>query len=280
MTGMSASLLAVEKTAALCTNGRYRTASILARTVAAADIILVGRARALGNHQQSLIERGKESLQIAEKPLVENVPAHDALGETEWARIGVPAYDRSAHHRPPFRLAAGGCALCAARNRWRRPTLIRVQARRAAASRASLHSTLGAPARARWRLENRHSQIRRGRNAAVVMAPLRLADWRKVACSPERRASNISLSIARVLRTPPDRRPLSLEATADRRCHRCAFRRIRSGVPTTSGQQFRNIRSPRDDAAKRWILMSPRMSGVKRFEPCDAGAARDAVRAP
>ncbi len=45
----------------------------------------------------------------------------------------------------------------------------------------------------------------------------------------------------------------------------CAFRHLRSGVPATSGQRFQGIRSPRDDAAKRRLLMSPEIGWVIRL---------------
>ena len=42
----------------------------------------------------------------------------------------------------------------------------------------------------------------------------------------------------------------------------CAFRHIRSGVPTTYDQPFRSIRSPRDDAVGRGLVMAPWLGPV------------------
>jgi hypothetical protein len=60
----------------------------------------------------------------------------------------------------------------------------------------------------------------------------------------------------------------------------CAFRPIRSRIPSTSGQPFRGIRSFRDDAAERGFLMSPLFVLVNWCDRCAVGAARGAERAP
>ena len=53
----------------------------------------------------------------------------------------------------------------------------------------------------------------------------------------------------------------------------CAFRSIRSLIPTTSGQPFRSIRSPSGDAAELGFLMSG-MAALVKFP---VGAARVAA---
>jgi len=60
----------------------------------------------------------------------------------------------------------------------------------------------------------------------------------------------------------------------------CAFRHIRSGVPTTYDQPFRSIRSPRDDAVGRGLVMAPWLGPVKCRGCRASGAARAAKRAP
>ena len=60
----------------------------------------------------------------------------------------------------------------------------------------------------------------------------------------------------------------------------CAFRHIRSGVPTTYDQPFRSIRSPRDDAVGRGLVMAPWLGPVTGRGCRASGAARAAKRAP
>ena len=60
----------------------------------------------------------------------------------------------------------------------------------------------------------------------------------------------------------------------------CAFRHIRSGVPTTYDQPFRSIRSPRDHAVGRGLVMAPWLGPVKCRGCRASGAARAAKRAP
>ena len=60
----------------------------------------------------------------------------------------------------------------------------------------------------------------------------------------------------------------------------CAFRHIRSGVPTTYDQPFRSIRSPRDDAVGRGLVMAPWLGPVMCRGCSASGAARAAKRAP
>ena len=56
----------------------------------------------------------------------------------------------------------------------------------------------------------------------------------------------------------------------------CAFRSIRSLIPTTSGQPFRVIRSPFGDAAEHDFLMS----GMNCLVKVPTGAMRVAACAP
>jgi antirestriction protein ArdC len=63
-----------------------------------------------------------------------------------------------------------------------------------------------------------------------------------------------------------------IESTPDPRAYYCAFRRIRSAVPTTSGQSFRGIRSPEDRCGIGMILMS----GAEAFVNFFGGVTRPA----
>lgn len=76
--------------------------------------------------------------------------------------------------------------------------------------------------------------------------------------------------------------PIDLEANASVTLapFGCAFRHIRSPVPTASDQLFRGIRSPRAVAAERGLVMSSRAVSVNRFGGGAVGAARGAKRAP
>lgn len=59
---------------------------------------------------------------------------------------------------------------------------------------------------------------------------------------------------------------LTASGEADRLSHACAFRRIRSAVPTTSGQSFRGIRSAEDLCRVGMVLMSGVVAFVNVFD--------------